>query len=90
MRTRLDVPEDCLLEVATGDAVEIEKYIVAVVREILGYCQRPRDICPAITDKNGFGYQIHWKLKDNRNSGGRNGGLTPAACGGSFQRWQKW
>jgi hypothetical protein len=56
MGSRLDVAEDYLLEVTAGDAVEVEKYIVAVVREILGYCQSLGDICPAIIDKNGLGY----------------------------------
>jgi hypothetical protein len=33
MRSRLDISEDYQLEVAARDAVEVEKYVVAVVRK---------------------------------------------------------
>ena len=54
VRSRMDVFEDDGLEVAAGDAGEVEEDVVAVVGQVLGNRQRPGSVGAAIADENGF------------------------------------
>ena len=54
MIPRLDVLQYDLLKITTGDALEIEKHVIAVVSEVLADRQRPGNVGAAITDKNGL------------------------------------
>src|SRR5712691_2174294 len=50
----LDISENDALEVATGDAHEVEKHVVAVVGQILEDGQRPRRVGPTIAEEDGL------------------------------------
>ena len=52
-------PRMTSLEIAAGYPVVVEKHVVAVLRKVLKNGQRPRNIGPAITEKDGFLDAIH-------------------------------
>ena len=54
MSPRADVLKDHALEIAACNSREIEKHIVAVLRQVLEDRQGPRHIRPSITDEDGF------------------------------------
>ena len=54
VRPGTDVFQDARLEVAAGDAGVINENIVAIVGQVLGNGQRPRNIGAAIADENGL------------------------------------
>src|ERR1022692_35212 len=60
MRTRLDTPNYHLLEVAAGNTIEINEYIVAMAGQIIeDHVRRPRGSEAAIADKDGFVNTFH-------------------------------
>jgi hypothetical protein len=59
MRSRRDVSENDPLEIATGDTVEVKKYVIPVVGQILKNRERPRDVGAALTKENGFLNAFH-------------------------------
>jgi hypothetical protein len=59
MGARYDVSENYALEIAAGDAVVVEKHIVAMLRETVKNGECPWDIGPAVTKEDGFLDAIH-------------------------------
>jgi hypothetical protein len=54
MRPGADVFEDDALEVAAGDALEVEKRVITVVFQVLEDRQRPGGVGAPVTDEHGF------------------------------------
>ena len=62
MRSRLDVFYYDALEIAAGDALEVEENVIALACQALEYRQRPRRICTAVAYENGFLDVSHVRL----------------------------
>src|SRR5436305_444411 len=59
MCSRRYVSENDALEITTSDTVEIKKYVIAVLGQVLENGKRPRDVRTAIAKENGFFDPFH-------------------------------
>src|SRR4051794_9462132 len=53
------VSEDDVLEITTVNAVKFKEQVIPVLCQVLENSQRPRDVGPAIAEKNGLLHAFH-------------------------------